>query len=186
MSTAATIEAPTASAGRESPQAAPEKRDGIRLKVAKLQKRVPSPWEAYSLTILLGAAIYIPLSYMVDWLPDLKSPLRYMGGACPLCGGTRAVTALVTGRVLLAVKYNPLALVIFALFIWSMISYLFIVVPFKRRIVLVVTKKQRRVFWLVVLMAFFANWAYVFYAGMYKVPLDPRRSDQQAAIEPGS
>lgn len=155
------------------------------MKVAKLEKRWPSPWEAYSLTILLGAAIYIPLSYTVNWLPPLHSPLRYAGAACPLCGGTRAVTALMTGQVLLALKYNPLAIAVFLLFVWSLISYLFIVIPFRRRIVIEVNKPQRRVFWALVLLAFFANWGYVFYAGMYEVPLELNQQSQQTADTPG-
>jgi hypothetical protein len=171
MTSAATIEAPAAPPERELKQPAQGKPKGMRLELEILKKRWPSPWEAYSLAILLGAAIYIPLSYTFSWMPELKSPLRYLGGACPLCGGTRAVTALVTGQLLLALKYNPLALIIFALFIWSLLSYLFIVIPFKRRIVLKVSKQQRRVFWGVVLLAFVANWAYVLYAGMYAVPL---------------
>ena len=158
----------------------------MKLRVAQVEKRWPSPWEAYSLVVLLGAAVYIPLSYMTNWMPSLHSPLRYSGSACPLCGGTRAVTALMTGQLALAVKYNPLALVIFALFIWSLISYVFLVLPFKRRVVVETTKSQRRVVWTVVILAFVANWAYVFHAGMYNVPLELKARSQQTAEADGS
>lgn len=142
----------------------------MRLRVAKLENRYPSPWEAYSLLLLIGAAIYIPLSY-ASVLPPLHSPLRYLGVACPLCGGTRAVTALATGQFLLAVKYNPFALLMFALLVWGAISFFFLVVPLKRRVVIDATKAQVATFWTCVGIGILANWAYVLWAGMYDVPL---------------
>jgi hypothetical protein len=39
----------------------------------------------------------------------LHSPLRLIGMVCPLCGGTRAVQALMRGDVATAWHYNPLA-----------------------------------------------------------------------------
>jgi hypothetical protein len=143
----------------------------MRLRVAKLENRVPSPWEAYSLFLLIGAAIYVPLSKIM-WTPPVESPLRYFGFACPFCGGTRAVISLVTGRLLLAVKYNPFAIVMFALLIWGAISYVFLVMPWKRRVVLDATKKQVGLFWSGVAAVLVVNWAYVLWAGMYRVPLE--------------
>ncbi|MCB9933234.1 MAG: DUF2752 domain-containing protein [Planctomycetes bacterium] len=131
---------------------------------------MPSPWELYSLVLLAGAAVYIPLSYLV-WTPPLESPLRFVGLACPLCGGTRAVTALCTGQFELAVKYNPFALVVFALLVWGAFSYLALVLPFKRRVVLEAGKAQIAAFWSLAGLALIANWAYVLWAGMYQVPL---------------
>jgi hypothetical protein len=142
----------------------------MRLRVDKLENRFPSPWEAYSLVLLIGAAIYIPLSYM-NYAPAVHSPLRYLGMACPLCDGTRAVTALCTGQVLLAIKYNPFALLMFALLVWGAISFFFVVLPLKRRVVIDATKAQTALFWTCVGVAILANWAYVLWAGMYDVPL---------------
>lgn len=84
----------------------------MQVTIAAVEKRLPSPWELYSLVILIGAAVYIPLSYLVPSFPEIHSPLRYTGAACPLCGGTRAVTALFTGQVVLAFRYNPLAIAV--------------------------------------------------------------------------
>ncbi|MBO2456651.1 DUF2752 domain-containing protein [Actinomadura violacea] len=42
----------------------------------------------------------------------LHSPLRLIGMVCPLCGGTRAVQALMRGDVVTAWHYNPLAFVV--------------------------------------------------------------------------
>lgn len=142
----------------------------MRLYVANLEKRFPSPWEMYSLFLLIGAAIYIPLSYVM-WTPPVESPLRYLGYACPLCGGTRAVTALCTGQFLLAVKYNPFALMVFVFLVWGAISYLFLVIPFKKRVVLEASKRQIALFWVLMACIMIANWGYVLWSGMYKVPL---------------
>lgn len=142
-----------------------------RLRIDKPESRFPSPWELYSLVILAGAAVWIPLSYFTTWLPELHSPLRLGGFACPLCGGTRAVTAFSTGQFALAFQYNPLAVGVFLLFLFAMFNWFVLVVPFKRRIVLDTTPTQTRILWLLVGLIFIANWGYVLWAGMYDVPL---------------
>jgi hypothetical protein len=143
----------------------------MRLRVAQVENRIPSPWELYSLVLLVAAAIYIPLYYAFPGVPAVHSPLRYSGIACPLCGGTRAVTALALGRFELALHYNPLALVIFVALVWGAISFFFIVLPAKRRVILEATKGERRMLWMLLLSALIANWAYVLWAGMYEQPL---------------
>jgi hypothetical protein len=143
----------------------------MRVRIDQPESRFPSPWELYSLVVLVGAAIYIPLSYLTQWLPELHSPTRYLGYACPLCGGTRAVTAFVTGQFMLALHYNPLAIAVFLLFLFAMFNFWFLVVPFKRRIVFDTTPAQTRLLWILVALAFAANWVYVLWAGMYDKPL---------------
>lgn len=143
----------------------------MRLMVAEDVRRTPSMWEGYSLLMLIGAAVYLPL-----WLTDtltlpLESPLRWLGFACPLCGGTRAVGSLVLGRIGTAITYNPLALVLFAAMVYGVASYLFVVLPFGRRVQLDASKPQIRALWTTIALVFVANWAYVLYAGMYRVPM---------------
>lgn len=161
------VQAPTEDA-LEPSQRAPR----MRLRVETLKNRFPSPWEMYSLFLLTGAAIYIPLSYVTSWLPPVHSPLRYVGTACPFCGGTRAVTALFVGQPLLALKYNPLAIGFLAFLFWGAFSWFALVLPRRKRVVLVATKQQRRMLWAAFVLVCLANWAYVVWAGMYEVPLN--------------
>lgn len=143
----------------------------MRLTVQRDVKRIPSPWEGFSLLILVFAAVYFPfwLTGAID-LP-LGSPLKYLGYACPLCGGTRAVGSLVLGRFEMAVTYNPLALILLAAMLYGAFSYLLHVLPFRRRLQLEATKGQVRVIWAVVVLFFVANWVYVLVSGMHNVPM---------------
>ncbi len=143
----------------------------MRLTLAHDVKRLPTSWEAFSLLMLVGAGLYFPfwLSGQID-LP-IASPLRWLGFACPLCGGTRAVGSLVLGHLGTALRYNPLALLLFVAMIWGAFSYLFLVLPMRRRVVLQATKPQMRLMWTMICLLFVANWAYVLYAGMYQVPM---------------
>ena len=140
--------------------------------VIGLESRKPSWYEAYSILIVGGAAVYIPLSYAFNFhLPT--NPLKLLTGMpCPLCGGTRAVTALAIGDFLLALAYNPLALVVLALMLFSIVSYFGFVVPFRRRPIVQATPRQRDVVRIVVIVAFLLNWVYVLATGYHKVPLD--------------
>jgi hypothetical protein len=120
--------------------------------------------------MLAAAAVVLPLTFMghID-LPS--SVLRIFGAACPLCGGTRAVTSVFLGRFELAVRYNPLALAIFVLMVYAAASYLLLVLPFGRRVALFTTPRESFLLKGLIVAAFLANWAYVLYAGMYRVPL---------------
>lgn len=143
----------------------------MRLTFQRDVKRLPSPWEGFSLLILLGAAAYFPFWLTGQLELPLGSPLKFLGLACPLCGGTRAVGSLVLGRVETAVSYNPLALVLLAAMVYGAASYLFAVLPLGRRLQLEATKAEVRVIWTVVVIAFVANWAYVLVSGMHTVPM---------------
>jgi len=143
----------------------------MKLRLDSPRTRTPSPWELYSLLVLVVAAVLIPLSYVYP-LPEIHSPLRYTGFACPLCGGTRSVTALFVGEVALAFRYNPLAPFILVIFVYSAASWTLLVLPFRRRIVADMSRNQRTAFWLLVAALLVANWVYVAWAQMYKVPLE--------------
>lgn len=151
-------------------ESAPPRAPRMRLEMATGVGRMPSPWEMYSLFLLIGAAIYVPLSY-VTTLPPIHSPLRYLGTACPFCGGTRAVTALVVGKPLLALQYNPLAIGFFVALLWGAFSWLAMVLPSRKRVVLKATAGQRRMLWFAFVGVCIANWVYVVWSGMYEVPL---------------
>lgn len=134
------------------------------------QSRLPGTFEAFSVMTLAAGAIFIPLSLTTN-VPLPHSFLRVFGGACPLCGGTRAVTSLMLGHVETAIRYNPLALVIFVMMLYSAASYLLLVLPFGRRPVLYSTPRESILLKGLIISAFIANWAYVLWSGMYMVPL---------------
>lgn len=143
----------------------------MRLTLQRDVKRLPSPWEGFSLLILVGAAVYFPFWLTGRLELPFGSPLKFLGLACPLCGGTRAVGSLVLGRFEMAIQYNPMALLMLAAMVYGAASYLFLVLPLGRRLQLEATKGQMRALWTVVIVAFLANWAYVLFSGMYTVPM---------------
>jgi hypothetical protein len=142
----------------------------MKLVIDQPEKRWPGMFEMFSITMLAAGAIMVPLSLYVD-VPLPHSILRAFGGACPLCGGTRAVTSLFLGRIETAIRYNPLALIIFGLMLYSAISYVAMVLPFGRRPVLYTTPVEGFLLKTLIVLAFIANWAYVLWAHMYTVPL---------------
>jgi len=142
----------------------------MKLVIDYPEKRWPGTFEAFSIVMLGAAAVMIPLSFANN-VDVPTSILRFMGGACPLCGGTRAVTALCLGRFETAITYNPLALIIFALMLYAAISYFMLVLPFGRRPVLYTSPREGFMLKSLIITAFVANWAYVLWAGMYRVPL---------------
>lgn len=145
----------------------------MKILIERPAKRRPGVWEAYSLFVLACGAVYVPWTIIRGGGFDLPtSMLRYFGAACPLCGGTRAVTAFCLGRFETALIYNPLALAIFLLMVYAAISYLFVVLPFGRRPVLYTTARESVLLKGLIVAAFLANWVYVLYAGMYRVPLE--------------
>jgi hypothetical protein len=142
----------------------------MKLRIDRPANRFPSPWELYALILVAGAAVYLPLSLVMP-MPPLHSPFRYLGFACPLCGGVRSVSALTMGEVALAFQYNPLAPVLLLVLLYGVISWVFVVLPFRRRLVVDSTARARMVFWVAVGLILAANWVYVVWSGMYKVPL---------------
>jgi len=143
----------------------------VKIVIEQPRRRWPGTFEAYSIFVLAGAAVYIPLSYVSSSVEVPTSVLRIFGAACPLCGGTRAVTAFCLGRFETALIYNPLAIAIFLLMAYSALSYFFMVLPFGKRPVLLTTPREGFLLKSLVIAAFLANWVYVLYAGMYRVPL---------------
>ena len=142
----------------------------MRIYIDKEGKRSPNWWEAYCLFLVVGAAAYIPFSYAYDMhLPG--SPLRELFGVpCPLCGGTRAVTALCLGRFGEAWDYNPLAIFVFFGLLLSIFHWL-IALFTRRRIEIESTRIHGRIFWTVIAAIFIANWIYVLAADMWEKPL---------------
>ena len=143
----------------------------MKLLLAQPDSRAPCPYEGFSLFLVGGAAVFIPLSYLFG-IHIPSSPIRAIFGIpCPLCGGTRAVTSLGLGRFWEALAYNPLALVILALMLLAIARWILMVLPFRRRIEAAWTRAERRTLPVIVVVTFIANWVYVLWSGRYAVEL---------------
>ena len=79
------------------------------------------------------------------------------GVPCPTCGSSRAALAVVQGRPLEAIGFNPLVTVAGAL----AIAWLTVRVGFGRRIEIDLASRQRRLVWVVIGALLGANWVYV-------------------------
>ncbi len=79
------------------------------------------------------------------------------GVPCPTCGSSRAALAVVQGRPLEAIVFNPFVTVAGALAIaWGTVR-----VGFGRRIEIDLASRQRRLVWVVIGALLGANWVYV-------------------------
>ncbi len=79
------------------------------------------------------------------------------GLPCPTCGSSRAALAVVRGRPLEAIVFNPFVTVAGAL----AIAWLTVRVGFGRRIEIDLASRQRRLVWVAIGALLGANWVYV-------------------------
>jgi len=124
------------------------------------------PWPLWAVLVVfvwlsLGATA-IFLSAYLNRPVQLCLIKRLTGYPCPTCGFTRGALSLLHGHIVRAWLYNPLLFLVLGLFV----AVTAIRVFFARGIKVSLTKNERLFAWLLVILLFFANWAYViFYVG---------------------
>ena len=75
----------------------------------------------------------------------------------PTCGCTRAAVAMLHGDILLAIRFNPLAIACLAV----AFAVLAVRLLASRRVVLQASKMERKILWAVALLLAAGNWYYV-------------------------
>ncbi|MCK5852070.1 DUF2752 domain-containing protein [bacterium] len=104
---------------------------------------------------LVGVATLI--NFKLSNYIDLCLFKRFTGYPCPTCGTTRGIISLLHGKFIEAWEYNPL---VFSIGIIVIIDLLFKFI-FARSIKISFKKRGRKIVWLVAIVLFLANWAYV-------------------------
>ena len=104
---------------------------------------------------LVGVATLI--NFKLSNYIDLCLFKRFTGYPCPTCGTTRGIISLLHGKFIEAWYYNPL---VFSIGIIVIIDLLFKFI-FARSIKISFKKRGRKIAWLVAIVLFLANWAYV-------------------------
>jgi hypothetical protein len=89
--------------------------------------------------------------------PTLCMLRRTTGLPCPTCGATRAGMAMLDGRVLDAVAFNPMLVLVGG----AVAAALAVRVVFGRRVRVDLAPWAWRVAWAALAIAFIANWIYV-------------------------
>lgn len=72
------------------------------------QDRVPYALIFGAITLLAAAAAWLRITVTTGWIPALCVLREVTGIPCPACGSTRALSALLTGRIGSALAFNPL------------------------------------------------------------------------------
>lgn len=119
------------------------------------------PWPLWAVLVVfvwlgLGATV-ICLSYHFDHPVRLCLIKRLTGFACPTCGFTRGTLAFLHGHIIRAWLYNPLLFSAFGLFF----ALTAIRVLFARGVKIILSKQEKTLAWILVILLFFINWAYV-------------------------
>ena len=117
------------------------------------------PCLALAMQVLL-MALALAISRWSDHTPTFCSFRAITGAPCPPCGGTRATIALASGDLLLALRYNPLVTVG-----WAIAPLAVICIPLYRRrrpfIARATASRVRKVGLSVLALVVLANWVYL-------------------------
>jgi len=136
----------------------------MKIEMVHVTRRPPWPlWAVLLVFVWLGlGATAVWLSVYLDRPVQLCLIKHMTGYACPTCGFTRGALSLLGGHVIRAWLYNPLLFSTIGLFFAVTAIRIF----FARTIKISLTKQERLFAWILVIVLFFANWAYViFYVG---------------------
>ena len=142
------------------------------MKLAQALRRKRS-WMALPI-ILLTLSCYLIARLWIDWIQPLSSkplilcPLRLMTGLpCPLCGTTRALSALSHGQFKEAFLLNPLSCIVFTLTPLATVLFLIYLCLKKEKSFLHSTlwpKNAERYAIKIGLFLILANWIYLVWA----------------------
>jgi hypothetical protein len=72
------------------------------------QDRAPYALIFGAITLLAAAAAWLRITVTTGWIPALCVLRSLTGIPCPACHSTRALSALLTGRIGAALAFNPL------------------------------------------------------------------------------
>ncbi len=124
------------------------------------------PWPLWAVSIVLvwmglGAAAVVLIAHL-DRPVELCLIKRFTGIACPTCGFTRGVLAVLQGHVVRVWLYNPLLFSVLGLFFAATA----VRVIFARSLRVYLTSTERRIAWILAFALLLVNWAYIiFYVG---------------------
>jgi hypothetical protein len=131
----------------------------MRIELVQVCRR--PPWPLWAVLIVLAwsalGAAAIWLSTHLGKPVELCLIKRFTGVACPTCGFTRGALSFLHGQAGKAWLYNPLLNSALLLFFAATA----IRVIFARSIRISLTRAERSAAWIVAIVLFFANWAYV-------------------------
>jgi hypothetical protein len=136
----------------------------MKIEMVHVTRRPPWPlWAVLVVFVWLGLGTTIVcLSDYLNRPVQLCLIKRLTGYPCPTCGSTRGVLSLLHGHIVRAWLCNPLLFSVLGLFA----AVTAVRVCFARGIKVSLTKNERMLAWILIIVLFFANWAYViFYVG---------------------
>ena len=139
----------------------PVLRSGVRWRSAPW--RLPNAFEGYCLALLAGALWYVPNALA---RPGVVADSALVG---PFRGGTRALGCLMCGDVLLALEFNPLAVLLAIVLLAGSLRWL-IVLALGRRPVLELTRRGVWMLACVVVAVLSAGWVYVLWSESWRRP----------------
>jgi hypothetical protein len=133
--------------------------DVMKIELVQVCRRPPWPLWAVLIVLVWGGlgAGAILMSAHVGRPMELCLIKRYTGVACPTCGFTRGVLSFLHGQAGRAWLYNPLLNLALALFFAAAA----VRIIFARGVRISLTRTERSAAWIVAVVLFLANWAYV-------------------------
>lgn len=131
----------------------------MKLELVRVCRR--PPWPSWAVLMVLAwcgfGAAAIFLAVHREQAVQLCLFKRLTGFPCPTCGFTRGALSFLHGHIIQAWLYNPLLYSALALFC----AVVGVRVIFARVMRVSLTPTERRAAWVLALVLFAANWAYV-------------------------
>ena len=131
----------------------------MKLQIIRVPRRPDWPLWAVLVVLAWGAIIFATHCLMKEAGDNTSTCIfkRVTGYPCASCGATRGVVAFMDGDIVGGWLFNPLLFTILAIIAADLILRLVA----GKAVRLVLSKREKLVAWIILAVAFVANWAYI-------------------------